>query len=132
MIVVHYQPNPEGAAALDRAIAEARLRGDALTVIASGTSDRRAAPAYITDEQLAALRSTLAGTGVEHDVHRALDDIDPAHDVLKHAEQLDAGLIITGLRHRSPVGKLLTGSTAQRILVDAECPVLAVKPPSQR
>jgi nucleotide-binding universal stress UspA family protein len=32
------------------------------------------------------------------------------------------------VRHRSPVGKALMGSVGQRILLDAHCPVLAVKP----
>ena len=36
-------------------------------------------------------------------------------------------LIVIGLRHRTAVGKLLMGSVAQRILLDARCPVLAVK-----
>jgi len=33
-----------------------------------------------------------------------------------------------GIRPRSPVGKAVIGSVAQRIVLDAPCPVLAVKP----
>ena len=54
---------------------------------------------------------------------------DPSDAVVQVAQRREARLVVLGLRHRSPVGKIVFGSTAQRILLDATCPVLAVKPP---
>ena len=53
---------------------------------------------------------------------------DAVGDLLDAAEAADASLIVVGIRHRSPMGKLLLGSAAQQILLESACPVLAVKP----
>ena len=52
---------------------------------------------------------------------------DAPEDIVEVAEEVGADFIVIGLRRRSPVGKLILGSNAQRILLDANCPVLAVK-----
>ena len=44
------------------------------------------------------------------------------------ATEESADLVVIGIRRRSPVGKLFLGSTSQQVLLDAPCPVLAVKP----
>jgi nucleotide-binding universal stress UspA family protein len=43
------------------------------------------------------------------------------------ASELDADLLIIGLRRRSPVGKLVLGSDTQDAVLGADCPILAVK-----
>ncbi len=73
------------------------------------------------------MRDALDASGVEHDVRQLVRGFEPAEDLISIAQEIDAELIVIGLRRRSPVGKLILGSNAQRILLDAPCPVLAVK-----
>nr|WP_251045804.1 universal stress protein [Arthrobacter sp. ISL-5] len=53
---------------------------------------------------------------------------DPGDAVIQIAPDRNVEMIVVGLRHRSMVGKLILGSIVQRILLDATCPVLAVRP----
>ena len=73
------------------------------------------------------LTGQLEASGVPYEVKFAGDALDPADELLRAADAADAEFIVIGLRRRSPVGKLLLGSNAQRVLLDAACPVLAVK-----
>ena len=116
LIVVGYSSRPEGRAALERALSEAKLRGAALVVL--NTSP---------DVEAAGLADELAGAGVSYEIRTAADPEDLAEELIKTAETTEADFIVIGLRRRSPVGKLLLGSNAQRVLLDAACPVLAVK-----
>lgn len=128
-VVVGYVPKPEGEAALDKAIEEAKLRGSKLVVVNSqrGGQSFDSEAAAKADGELAAVRAKLDESGVEYDVRQLVRGFEPAEDLISLAEANSAELIVIGLRRRSPVGKLILGSNAQRVLLDAPCPVLAVK-----
>jgi nucleotide-binding universal stress UspA family protein len=128
-VVVGYVPKPEGDAALHKAVEEARLRGARLVVVNShrGGQDFDADAATQAERQMSAVRKVLDDSGVEYDVRQLVRGFEPAEDLISIAEANAAELIVIGLRRRSPVGKLILGSNAQRVLLDAHCPVLAVK-----
>jgi nucleotide-binding universal stress UspA family protein len=128
-IVVGYVPKPEGHAALTRAAEEAQLRGARLVVVNSHRGGREfdRDDAVETEEDLEAIRTQLRDAGVEHEIRQLVRGMDPADDLVNVANDVDADFIVIGLRRRSPVGKLILGSNAQRVLLDAPCPVLAVK-----
>ena len=128
-VVVGYVPKPEGEAALRTAVAESKLRGASLVVVNSnrGGSDFDADASTQADREMAAVRRTLDEAGIDYEVRQLVRGFEPAEDLISIADANDAELIVIGLRRRSPVGKLILGSNAQRILLDAKCPVLAVK-----
>lgn len=128
-VVVGFVPTSEGRAALRRAAEEAKLRGTRLVVINSnrGGKDLSNADAERYDTELATVRRELSEAGVEHEVRQLVRGQEPADDLIAVAEEVGADVIVIGLRRRTPVGKLILGSNAQRILLDAPCPVLAVK-----
>ncbi|MHB1612905.1 MAG: universal stress protein [Actinomycetes bacterium] len=132
-VVVGYVPRPEGRAALRRAAEEARLRQTRLVVINSnrGGKDLDAEEAVLYERELTGIRDQLAEAGVDHEVRQLVRGLEPAEDLIAVAEEVGADLIVIGLRRRSPVGKLIMGSNAQHILMDAPCPVLAVKADSE-
>jgi nucleotide-binding universal stress UspA family protein len=51
----------------------------------------------------------------------------PGEDLVNYAKYNDIDEIILGVRRRSKVGKLVFGSTAQYVILEAPCPVVAVK-----
>jgi nucleotide-binding universal stress UspA family protein len=129
-IVVGYTPRPEGRAALDAAIEQARMLGEAITVLNTSPGERHIDARYASEEDLTEVKRLLTDSGVTHQVRQRVSGREASEDILETAEAEHARLIVIGLRRRSPTGKLLFGSNAQRVLLEASCPVLAVKAPA--
>jgi len=127
-VVVGYVPKPEGEAALLRAVEEARERGLSLVIVSSQREDETNEE-WIrkTEADLAAARERLDRTGIAYEIRHTVAGVGAADDLVEIAEETDADLLVIGVRRRSPVGKLILGTQAQRILLDAPCPVLVVK-----
>ena len=126
-IVVGYVPTPEGEAALTAAINEARLREEPLHVVNTTRGDSLVDSRFASQDALAAVRAKLDGSGVVYEIDQQVRGHDASEELVDIADRVKASLIVIGLRRRTPTGKLITGSQAQRILLDAHCPVLAVK-----
>ena len=126
-IVVGYVPTPEGEAALTAAVAEARLREEPLHIVNSTRGDSLVDSRFVQEGGLAELRSRLDATGVVYEIVQQVRGHEASEEVVDAADRVKASLIVIGLRRRTPTGKLITGSQAQRILLDANCPVLAMK-----
>lgn len=128
-IIVGYIPTREGRAALNAARTEALLRKTRLIVVNShrGGRDFDAGEARRFEDELDIVRESLDVAGIEHEVRALERGNEPAEDLIDVASEAEADLIVIGLRRRTPIGKLILGSNAQRILLEAQCAVLAVK-----
>ena len=130
IIVTGFIRSAEGREALQRSIEEVRQRGGRLIVVHSseGGASESAVDVLADNEELERIDAELSAEGIDHEVKEFARGNTPAEDLVCIANESKADLIVIGLRRRSLVGKLLLGSTAQDILMQADCPVLVVKP----
>jgi|SRR5699024_9083760 len=124
-VVIGFIATAEGRAALQAAIDEARLRSQRLLVLVHGGRDEEAEE---IDEAMEEARRSIEPTGLDYEVRHLQKGSDVAEALVHTAIDTDAQLIVIGIRRRSPLGKLILGSNAQRILLEAPCHVLAAKP----
>lgn len=126
-ILVAYTPRPEGKAALSHGIGLAESQGEDLLVVNASAGTAYLDTSLASEEDIAAVRAQLEALSVRATFEQLVRGKDAAEEIIDLAEEINPSLIVVGLHKRSAVGKLLLGSTAQRILLGVECPVLSVK-----
>jgi nucleotide-binding universal stress UspA family protein len=126
-IVVGYVPTPEGEAALTAAISEAQRREEPLHVVNTSRGDSLTDSHFASEKTMDEIRARLDQSGVVYEVEQLVRGHEASEELVEAADRVSASLLVIGLRRRTATGKLITGSQAQRVLLDANCPVLAVK-----
>jgi nucleotide-binding universal stress UspA family protein len=127
VIVVGYTTDRFGQAALDHGVAEARLRETHLVVINSTSGESYSDPDFAQPAQARDVQARLEASGVPFEFAQPVG-VDAASELLAAMDRPEAELLVIGIKHRSPVGKLLLGSVSQQLLLECPKPVLAVKP----
>ena len=126
-ILVAYVLRPEGRAALDKGIEIATRRNERLVVINAGPGGRQEDPSIVNGYEVERVEERLATLPIKAEFRQFVRGKSAIDEIEELVAALQVSVLVIGLRKRSPVGKLLLGSMAQEILLNVECPVLAVK-----
>lgn len=128
-VIVGYIPTEAGRVALEHGIAEARRRETRLVVMS--TQDKEQTPSAEAwarlSRDLQRVGRRLTEEGVDHEIVKQELRGTAAESLVEAATEMEAELLVIGLRRRSMVGKLLLGSQAQQVIMNAPCPVLSVR-----
>src|SRR3954462_6050517 len=133
-IIVGYDPATSDRAPVNFGVAAARFTGAPLIVASVGAARHRQ-DAGQQDEDLV-LDATQARDEAERALEaegisvecRALTGTSAARALHETSEAEDAGLLVVGSTRRASVGRLVPGSTAERLMHGAPCPIAIVPP----
>lgn len=125
-ILLAYVPSATSEAAFDFAVAEARQKDAELIVLASQRAPDPRKEKGVKDHR--PLTERLENAGIRYALRTVPRRSDPADDILATLQEEKVDLAVLGIRKRTPIGKMVLGSTSQRVIMEARCPVVCVKP----
>jgi len=128
-ILVGYDGTNSAKEALNLAKSHAKAFGATVEVVTSmqtGTESERK-DIEQAERGLAYAKSLFEDGGIECNTHLLIRGLSPGEDLVEFANENQIDQIIVGVKRRSKVGKLLMGSTAQYVILQAQCPVVTVK-----
>lgn len=80
-----------------------------------------------TESNLEKLKTAVEQEGIVCETHLLIRGLNPGEDLVEFAKDNKIDEIFIGIEKTSKVGKLLFGSNAQYIILEAACPVVSVK-----
>lgn len=128
-IMVCYDGSGASRSALRVATKHAKAMDAKIYLVASmekGTEDEQKMIQQLETE-LANTKEKLERDGIACETHLLVRGMTPDEDLVTYAKEQGIDEIAIGIRKRSKVGKLIFGSTAQYLILNAHCPVITVK-----
>jgi len=142
-IVVGYDGRDESERALDLALAEARLRSAAVVAVVVAALPTEWVDPYDTgmaigpttpipidgpaevQPYLEHVRRRLSETGIPGEVVWGFGD--PVGEIIRVADERQAGLIVVGTHHHSRLGRMLGADIAASVGREAHCDVIVAR-----
>ena len=127
--LVGYNGSAEAKAALLLAGEFAKIFDAMVFVMASleGGTGEKLEDINQAKENLREAKEIFDEKGVECETHQMARGLAPGEDLVKFAEENQIDQIYVGIEKKSKTSKLLLGSTAQYVILNAPCPVITVK-----
>ncbi|MFW6283770.1 MAG: universal stress protein [Desulfosalsimonas sp.] len=128
-IMLCYTGSRSSHSALKETVKRAKVMDAQVYVVASMEKGTEEEQKTITQLE-AALKDAeeqLKKEDIACETHLLVRGMTPDEDLLAYAREQNVDEIVIGIRKRSRMGKLLFGSTAQFLILNAHCPVLTVK-----
>ncbi len=127
--LVAYNATPAAKAALELAKHQALLRGSHVFLVTSMHGGTKEKPEAISEANFALEEAgeALRAAGVSCETHQLVRGLSPGEDIVKFAADNAVDFIFIGIEKKSRTQKLLLGSTAQFVILKADCPVVTIK-----
>jgi len=128
-ILVGYKGVNVGKDLLDIAALHAGAFDAQVTVVTSmrGGPGIEQPEVQAAEENLRQTKEFFDEKNIPCETHLLVRGMEPGEDIVGFAKENAIDEIIIGVKSRSKVGKLIFGSTAQVVILQAHCPVVTVK-----
>lgn len=128
-ILVGYDGSNVAKAALNLATKHAAAFDGKVYVVTSlvGHTETSMEEYREAEQKLDYVKELLQDSGIPFETHLLVQGRTPAEDLVAFAEDHQMDEIVMGVRKRSAVGKLIFGSNARFVILNAPCPVVTVK-----
>ena len=128
-IMVGFDGSKVSIAVLELAEAHAQAFGAQLLLVQSmlGGPEVPKRDFANSERELEYQKSRLKAKNIACESLLSVRGLEPGEDLVRLAKEQQVDEVIVGVKRRSKVGKLVFGSTAQYVILNAPCPVATVK-----